>query len=402
MRLLEVVPELGARLSPQDFAAALEQVVMLALTLDQGPLVPDELRRPPGVRGDVLGFVVITGALTMELEMGGRSCARLVGPGELVLIDGGDNSSVPMRWSWAVLESPSEIVVLDDGLLAAGRRWPRLVAGALEAGAAQVAHAFLQQAISQLPRVEDRLLALFWSMADRHGVVRPDGVWVGLSATHDLLGRMIGAQRPTVSLGLRSLAERGLLRPDGAGWLIDRASLDAFPAPGEADPNGQQPPDRSPPANPGEAATISMPSAGRPSGLPRILFISSASPPEIGGREMIAATGEPAALAALDRWRPEVVLVDLDTPAGIVGEALITRLHTDPALAHVRLVLHGSRAARAALAPRLAAAAHDYIARPVTETDLGFRLDAQLALAAAALHLTDPAPTAESALGDAG
>jgi CRP/FNR family cyclic AMP-dependent transcriptional regulator len=87
-----------------------------------------------------------------------------------------------------------------------------------------------------LPRVEDRLLALMWSLADRRGTVRTDGVHVPLSLTHETLAQMIGARRPTVSLGLKALSEQGVLSADGDGWLIARDSLDQFSADrGQAD-----------------------------------------------------------------------------------------------------------------------------------------------------------------------
>jgi DNA-binding GntR family transcriptional regulator len=46
---------------------------------------------------------------------------------------------------------------------------------------------------------------------------------------NEALARRIGARRPTVSLGLKALSERGVLRADGDGWLIARDSLDEFP-----------------------------------------------------------------------------------------------------------------------------------------------------------------------------
>jgi CRP/FNR family cyclic AMP-dependent transcriptional regulator len=52
----------------------------------------------------------------------------------------------------------------------------------------------------------DRLLALMWSLADRRGIVREDGVYVPLSLTHETLAQMIGARRPTVTLGLKALS----------------------------------------------------------------------------------------------------------------------------------------------------------------------------------------------------
>ena len=46
-----------------------------------------------------------------------------------------------------------------------GRRWPRLLHSVIERGAHQTRQALMQQAISQLPRVDDRLLSLFWMIA---------------------------------------------------------------------------------------------------------------------------------------------------------------------------------------------------------------------------------------------
>jgi CRP/FNR family cyclic AMP-dependent transcriptional regulator len=69
-------------------------------------------------------------------------------------------------------------------------------------GADPTRHALLQQSISQLPRVEDRLLALMWLLADSRGIVCEDGIRVPLSVTHESLAQMIGARRQTVNLGL--------------------------------------------------------------------------------------------------------------------------------------------------------------------------------------------------------
>jgi CRP-like cAMP-binding protein len=90
----------------------------------------------------------------------------------------------------------------------------------LKRAAQQTASTLVQQAISQLPRVEDRLLALMRTIAQREGVARPDGIFIALAATHDTLAHMIGAQRPTVSLGLAHLAEEGRLRPEPDGWTL--------------------------------------------------------------------------------------------------------------------------------------------------------------------------------------
>jgi hypothetical protein len=77
------------------------------------------------------------------------------------------------------------------------------------------------QAISQLTRVDRRLLALFWHLAERWGRVTGEGVVIGLTLSHRMLGQLIGARRPTVSIALGELARQDVLvrRPDGT-WLL--------------------------------------------------------------------------------------------------------------------------------------------------------------------------------------
>jgi CRP/FNR family transcriptional regulator, cyclic AMP receptor protein len=227
VRLLAVEPDLGADLSGESLRRATEHAVFPTVELDAGPLLIDELREAPGVRDKLHGFLIIEGSLTVNLGMSGRICTRLISPRELVLLDGVETDSIPIEWEWAVL-TPARLMLFDARLHAIGRHWPPLMGAILERAAQQTRNAFLQQAISQLPRVEERLLALFWSIADRVGVVRPDGVWLPLSATHDTLAQMVGAQRPTVSLGLSRLADGGLVRAEGDGWLLSRESLGAF------------------------------------------------------------------------------------------------------------------------------------------------------------------------------
>jgi CRP/FNR family cyclic AMP-dependent transcriptional regulator len=86
-----------------------------------------------------------------------------------------------------------------------------------------------------MSRVEDRLLALLAYAAVRWGRVTPTGVALDLPATHELLGLLVGARRPTVSLALSTLREPGLLarREDGMCLLAADCDLwltDGLPA----------------------------------------------------------------------------------------------------------------------------------------------------------------------------
>jgi hypothetical protein len=51
--------------------------------------------------------------------------------------------------------------------------------------------------------------------------VTPDGVVLRLPLTHQLLGRLIGARRPSVTSALQRLdRERLAVRTDDGGWLL--------------------------------------------------------------------------------------------------------------------------------------------------------------------------------------
>ncbi|MGH2859843.1 MAG: helix-turn-helix domain-containing protein [Solirubrobacteraceae bacterium] len=239
VRLLDVDPELGAALEGSELVEARELAVLPTLALAAGAWDVEQLAHAPGVSGEVHGFLVLDGAVTASASIVGRACDRLVFAGGLVLVDGAPEMSIPVQWSWSAV-TRTRVAILDDRLVVIGARWPRLLGAILNRAGQQSRQALLYQAISQLPRVEDRLLALMWVIADRCGVVRSDGIHVPLPVTHQALARMIGAQRPTVTLGLGRLAEEGLLRPETGGWVIDPDSAAQFRSPdGAPDPDHQ-------------------------------------------------------------------------------------------------------------------------------------------------------------------
>jgi CRP/FNR family transcriptional regulator, cyclic AMP receptor protein len=76
-------------------------------------------------------------------------------------------------------------------------------------------------ALSHLRRVDARLIVLFWQLAYRFGRVQPEGVSVPLRLTHETLGRVVGAQRPSVTTALNQLEAAGRVsRRQGGGWLL--------------------------------------------------------------------------------------------------------------------------------------------------------------------------------------
>jgi CRP/FNR family cyclic AMP-dependent transcriptional regulator len=75
-------------------------------------------------------------------------------------------------------------------------------------------------AITQQPKLEERLWMLFWELADRYGRVHADGVHLDLPLTHEVLSHLAGARRPSVSGALTRLANTGRLRRVGRSWVL--------------------------------------------------------------------------------------------------------------------------------------------------------------------------------------
>ena len=76
-------------------------------------------------------------------------------------------------------------------------------------------------AISHVRRVDDRLVLLFWHLADRRGRMTADGIVIPLKLSHSAIAKLVGAQRPTVSTALGQLRDRGVLERDSNdSWLL--------------------------------------------------------------------------------------------------------------------------------------------------------------------------------------
>jgi CRP/FNR family transcriptional regulator, cyclic AMP receptor protein len=193
--------------------------------LRPGAWSPEELR---GSAARAFALLLVEGLVCQEILLAGRPSAQLLGPGDLFRPWGAIVTPLPCRTRWTCMRSAT-IAVLDDRFIAAARRWPDLIGVLSNRLNDQLANAARRTALVGLPRVEDRLLAHFWELADRWGIVRPEGVVVPLELTHEVIGRLVAARRPTVSLALSALAADGLLMRDATGrWTLSHRSLQAF------------------------------------------------------------------------------------------------------------------------------------------------------------------------------
>ncbi|MFL5844537.1 MAG: helix-turn-helix domain-containing protein [Solirubrobacteraceae bacterium] len=214
--LLEVDPELGRHLPAEDLEQARTALTVTACDVAPGTL---QLARLAPEAINPFAAYVVSGLLTRDIDIGGQPALELLGPGD-VLVGKELQGTLPVR-TRLVVSAQTRIALLDDRLLAGVRHWPRLLPGLMQRVCAQRDQLALQLAISHQPRVEDRLMNLFWHLSDRFGSVTPEGICLPVSLTHEALGRLIGARRPTVTLALRALDARGALRRrEDRSWLV--------------------------------------------------------------------------------------------------------------------------------------------------------------------------------------
>ncbi|MEA2496527.1 MAG: family transcriptional regulator, cyclic receptor protein [Thermoleophilaceae bacterium] len=178
------------------------------------------LPAPPTGPATSLGFLVLKGVLLYEVTVCERTTAELVGPGDL--IDPSEPepvSALPSSVAWSVLEQALLADLNPDLWAGAGERGH--VADALLARATRRAQlSAVQRSITSHVRVDVRILAYLWHLADRFGVVQPGEVRLDLSLTHAVIARLIGARRPTVTTALQRLIQLGYLRRDGRAFVL--------------------------------------------------------------------------------------------------------------------------------------------------------------------------------------
>lgn len=190
-----------------------------ALTFDSEPgemVLGDRLaaaRPGPGV-------LVLDGVLAFNVRVGDRVAAELLGPGDLLeSCDQADEDLLACSVSWRAL-LPMRFAVLDASFAERVRPWPQLVHALLLRTGRRTRNLNMQRAIACQPRLDLRLALLLWHLAARWGRVEPGGIRLPLPLTHQLLGRLIGAERPSVSHALSRLARAGLVTGHGDEWHL--------------------------------------------------------------------------------------------------------------------------------------------------------------------------------------
>ncbi len=214
-RILEADPDLARNLPPDSARAINPHLVADVLELSAGEWIPDRAEPHPGH----LGYLVLDGLILRRTEINGARSGELISRGDLIR----PWLEEPISFSnfeWHVME-PARLAVLDRRLGARLCSRPELSAALLDRLTLRTRSLAIHAATENMRGLEDRLLALFWHLAERWGRREEDEVVVPISLTHETLSLLVGARRPSVTTALGALAERRALeRRDDGAWVL--------------------------------------------------------------------------------------------------------------------------------------------------------------------------------------
>lgn len=214
VRVLDEDPDLARAVPPERLGAA-AQLTAPGFRLARGPL-PQMPAAPE--RESLFGLLILSGLVMREVTVAGRPATELLGPGDMVCPWRSDGVElVPRTVSWVVAE---ESRLADLGAAPGLAAWPEVMEVLIMRALERAESMALQRSVASHVRVEVRLLAYLWHIAERWGVVLPDGVRVDVPLTHAALGRMVGARRPTVTTALQRVMQLGYLRRDDSTFVL--------------------------------------------------------------------------------------------------------------------------------------------------------------------------------------
>jgi CRP/FNR family transcriptional regulator, cyclic AMP receptor protein len=218
--VLDADPDLAKDVPPGQLPVARARALAPTIALPPGDW------RPPAPRGGEhrghLGLLVLSGLMTRNINLLGRVSMELLGAEDLLrpYDDGEPGASVPHSVTYTVHE-PTRLAVLDRSFAERVVPWPEVTSALIARAVRRSLWLDAHLAILENPSVEIRTLLFLWHLADRWGRVSPTGVHVGVRVTHNTLGRLVRAQRPSVTRAISGLTRRGALSCDHDGsWVL--------------------------------------------------------------------------------------------------------------------------------------------------------------------------------------
>lgn len=229
--VFSIDPDLGGSLGEDDLKRARACARARVFWVKGPSWDPEPVRRRANPQW--LGLFVVSGLMMRCVSVGPRSACELFGPGDVVRPwdADGEYEPVPVQLEWRV-PNGVELAVLDDAFAMRIRQWPSITSRLMGRVATRARTLAITQAISHLNRADMRLLFVFWLLAERWGVVTPEGIAIELPLTHEMLAMLVGVRRPSATVAISRLKDDGLLtRPERGRWLLTQDAVDLLRGP---------------------------------------------------------------------------------------------------------------------------------------------------------------------------
>jgi CRP/FNR family transcriptional regulator, cyclic AMP receptor protein len=174
----------------------------------------------------VFALLVLKGALTRQTRLRDRPMIELLLAGD-VLLPWPPSLSAPLAETRLDALDDVRLAVLDHRFVKVAAVWPALMITIQRRLNDQQHRLATHGAICQLPRVEERVMAVMRLLAARTGNATPRGTELAEKLTHEALAQLTGSRRPTVSLAVKHLRQQGYLsRRENGAWLLPQIQAD--------------------------------------------------------------------------------------------------------------------------------------------------------------------------------
>ncbi len=222
--LLDADPDLAAGLEPDAAERARHAIVVEIEVLEPGPWTPD--RSPPPVGS--LGVMLLEGMMLRELVVADARSIELLSRGDILRPWQEDATSFSDA-SWQCL-TRVRLATLGPRAAAGICRWPQIASNVIDRALHRSRSLAVYAAIEGMVGLDRRLVLLFWHLAEHWGERKREAIEIPLPLTHEQIGLLVGARRPSVTAALNQLATDGTLERTEGGWILRGDP----PAPGPA------------------------------------------------------------------------------------------------------------------------------------------------------------------------
>ena len=166
-----------------------------------------------------LGFLIVKGMIIRRITIDGSPSGELLNRGDVIrpwLEDPVSFCSV----SWQVVE-PSRLAILDRPVAIKLFARPELNAALMDKQMERTRSLAITAATESVRGLERRLRVLFWHLAERWGRREGGKVVIPLRLTHETIGLLVAARRPSVTTALSALTAAGEIAKNEEGeWVL--------------------------------------------------------------------------------------------------------------------------------------------------------------------------------------